>query len=300
MDSCRCLWPAGRSYIDLSTSDVDQDGGVSTTTERTRDLALALELADLADQVSMARFRSSDLAVDAKADGSPVTDADRAIELAWRRHLERAAPGDAFVGEEFGHRGDDRRVWMVDPIDGTKAFARGEASWAALIGLCEDAVPVVGVVSAPAIGRRWWGAVGQGAWLDGSPISVSLTPTLNTAVVCDDHRQSVERKVSWNPLVAIADACALVEPHGPFGLLRVAQGTLDLTFGWYAGNGPDLASHVAILLAAGGRFGDLDDHVNIYSEVWLASNGALHDAALTIARDVVASGRADPHQRPVD
>ncbi len=269
-------------------------------TGRMHDLSLALELADLADQMSMARFRSSDLAADAKSDGSPVTDADRAIELALRQHLERAAPDDAFVGEEFGQRGDGRRIWMVDPIDGTHAFARGEANWATLIGLCVDAVPVVGVVCAPAIGHRWWGAVGEGAWLDGSPISVSPTRKLGTAVVCDDHRQSVKRRVSWNPLVAIADACAVVEPHGPFGLLRVAQGTIDLKFGWYAGNGPDLASHVAILVAAGGRFGDLNDLVNIHSEVWLASNGTLHDAAMTIARNEVASGRADPHQRRAD
>lgn len=137
------------------------------------DLALALELADLADEISMKRFRALDLVVDWKENLSPVTDADRTIELALRERVRRARPGDSFLGEELGQHGSAARTWMIDPIDGTKAFSRGAVEWATLIGLCEDGVPVVGVVSEPARGRRWWGGVAVGAWANAQPISVS-------------------------------------------------------------------------------------------------------------------------------
>lgn len=258
-----------------------------------------MELAEIADRIAMARFRSADLVVERKPDGSPVTDADYAIEAALKAHLEAAVPQDSFLGEESGRHGKSRRVWMIDPIDQTSGFVGGQAGWATLIGLCEDLVPVVGVVSRPAIGRRWWGAVGVGAWADGSPIAVSETRALADAAIADDHRACIERGLRWNPLVAIAERCARAEARSDISTtLRVAEGSLDLNFSWHAGSGPDLASIMAILRAAGGRFADLDGSVNIHSDVWLASNGRVHDEAVAIAREVIAAGDADPRVAP--
>src|SRR3954452_3460916 len=132
------------------------------------DLALAHVLADTADSISVARFRALDLHVTAKPDLTPVTDADTAVEKALRATLARTRPRDGVLGEEFGATppaaGAGPRQWVIDPIDGTKNFVRGVPIWATLIALMEGDTPVVGLVSAPALGRRWWGATGLGAY----------------------------------------------------------------------------------------------------------------------------------------
>ena len=112
----------------------------------------------------MARFKAVDLQVDTKPDLTPVSDADRAAEEIIRGNLSRARPRDAVLGEEFGAEGHGPRRWIVDPIDGTKNFVRGVPVWATLIALVDEGVPSVGVVSAPALGRRWWAARGAGAY----------------------------------------------------------------------------------------------------------------------------------------
>ncbi|MHB1534660.1 MAG: inositol monophosphatase family protein, partial [Acidimicrobiales bacterium] len=129
------------------------------------DLALALALADRADQLTMAAFRRADLAVETKPDLTPVTEADRGVERILRDLLADRRPGDAVVGEEYGasgHAGASRR-WIMDPIDGTKNFVRGIPVWATLLALEEDGRMAVGVASAPALGRRWWAGRGLGA-----------------------------------------------------------------------------------------------------------------------------------------
>ena len=129
------------------------------------DLALALELADIADGITLDRFESTDLSVDSKPDMTPVTDADLAVEAALRSRLEDARPADAVLGEEYGGNVTfSGRQWVIDPIDGTKNFVRGVPVWATLIALLEDGKPVVGVVSAPALARRWYASKGSGAW----------------------------------------------------------------------------------------------------------------------------------------
>ena len=110
----------------------------------------------------MARFRAADLAVTSKPDLSLVSDADRAVERAIRDHLDQVRPDDAFLGEEYGVIGDSNRKWVVDPIDGTHSYVRGVPVWATLIALLIDDEPVLGVVSAPALGQRWWAARGPG------------------------------------------------------------------------------------------------------------------------------------------
>ncbi|MGA8249759.1 MAG: inositol monophosphatase family protein, partial [Mycobacterium sp.] len=129
------------------------------------DLTLALTLADRADALTRTRFGALDLRIDTKPDLTPVTDADRAVEADVRQALGRERPDDSIVGEEFGGTTTfSGRQWIIDPIDGTKNFVRGVPVWASLIALLEDGVPSVGVVSAPALQRRWWAARGQGAF----------------------------------------------------------------------------------------------------------------------------------------
>src|ERR1700756_5049708 len=151
------------------------------------DLALALTLADRADTLTRARFGALDLRIETKPDLTPVTDADRAVEADLREVLARERPDDSVVGEEFGGTATfSGRQWIIDPIDGTKNFVRGVPVWASLIALLEDGVPSVGVVSAPALQRRWWAARGEGAFaaVDGAPprrLSVSSVAQLGSA-----------------------------------------------------------------------------------------------------------------------
>ena len=130
----------------------------------TGDMHLAHVLADQADSISLDRFRALDLQVDTKPDLTPVTDADRAVEEQLRIMLARARTRDAVLGEEMGTTGRGPRRWVLDPIDGTKNFVRGVPVWATLIALFDGDEPVVGLVSAPALNRRWWAAKDVGAW----------------------------------------------------------------------------------------------------------------------------------------
>src|SRR3954465_13988327 len=157
------------------------------------DLSLAHLLADTADSISMGRFRALDLRVESKPDLTPVSDADTAVEQAIRPTLQRARPRDGVLGEEFGRTeaaaGPGSRRWVIDPIDGTKNFVRGVPIWATLIALMDGDTPVVGLVSAPALGRRWWGAVGHGAYAGrhaaaATPLRVSGVSRLADASVC--------------------------------------------------------------------------------------------------------------------
>ncbi|MGN6743087.1 MAG: inositol monophosphatase family protein, partial [Amnibacterium sp.] len=128
------------------------------------DLQLALDLADMAHVLAADRFRSADLRITTKPDRTPVTDADQAIEQALRAALADARRDDGVLGEEYGGEPLPGRQWIIDPIDGTTNFLRGLPIWATLIALAVDGEPVLGVVSAPALRRRWWASRGNGAW----------------------------------------------------------------------------------------------------------------------------------------
>ena len=141
------------------------------------DLTFALSLADDADSIALARFRAADLRVETKPDLTPVSEADRAVETALRARLERERPGEPVLGEEEG--GDDRSGWIIDPIDGTRNYTRGIPIWATLIAFADR----VAVVSAPALGRRWWAVRGGGAFADGAPIRVSGIDRLEDATL---------------------------------------------------------------------------------------------------------------------
>ena len=149
------------------------------------DLRLAHVLADSVDAQTMDRFKALDLRIETKPDLTPVTDADKGAEEAIRSQLSRARPRDAILGEEFGSIGHGPRRWIIDPIDGTKNFVRGVPVWATLICLVDEGVPVVGVVSAPALGKRWWASKGTGAFTGKSLAAASRLKVSNVSKLSD-------------------------------------------------------------------------------------------------------------------
>jgi histidinol-phosphatase len=233
----------------------------------TDDLAFALLLADLADSLSLPRFRAPDLQIQTKPDLTPVTDADKAVERALRERIAAERPGDGVFGEEEGDDGSPVR-WIVDPIDGTRNFSRGVPVWATLIALERDDELVCGVVSAPALGHRWWAARTTGAWRDGERIRVSRVDLLaNAAVSCAYARD----------LLALEGATWHARGLGDFWQhVLVAEGALDAAVDarlelW------DYAALVPIITEAGGRITGVDGVPPTAGGQILSSNGLLHD-----------------------
>ena len=226
------------------------------------ELDFALKLADAADAVSLPRFGASDLRVDRKPDLTPVTDADRAVEQALRDAV--AERGDGFFGEEDGGDPDGVR-WIVDPIDGTKNFTRGIPVWATLIALARDDELVVGVVSAPALGRRWWAARGEGAYANGEPIRVSAVSQLADAAVS---------AALSSDLAALENTTWHARGLGDFWQhVLVAEGALDAAID-YPLEVWDYAALVPIVEEAGG-------HTGLTAEgQFVSSNGRIHREVL--------------------
>jgi histidinol-phosphatase len=257
-----------------------------------RDLALALALADTADQITLSRAGAADLRIDRKPDRTPVTDADLAVEDAIRTVLRTQRPQDAVLGEERGgafaglSTGIERR-WLLDPIDGTKNFLRGVPVWATLIALVEHGKPVVGVISAPALRRRWWAAAGAGAHTqDGNgivrPITVSDVHDLADAYLSTTHLGTWAEHRSRESYLSLVDATWENRAFGDFWQhCLVAEGAIDLAAEpivspW------DLAAVQVLVEQAGGRFTDLDGAARFDGGTALSSNGLLHDAALAV------------------
>ena len=155
----------------------------------TADVALALQLADQADALTLDRFGALDLRIETKPDLTPVTDADEGTERMLRDMLAAQYPEDSVFGEEFGGATDPSRLWVIDPIDGTKNFVRGVPVWASLIALLQDGVPIVGVVSAPALYRRWWAGYGQGAFASAPAFAVASRDAICKLGICHGARQ---------------------------------------------------------------------------------------------------------------
>jgi histidinol-phosphatase len=249
------------------------------------DLAVALTLAAEADLIAMDRYRAQDLGIQLKADKSIVTDADTRVERMIRNHLEKARPGDSVLGEEFGTSGDSRRQWIIDPIDGTSNFARGVPIWGALIALTVDGVPVVGVVSAPALGRRWWGATGHGAWVqheggDARPLHVSAVATLDDATLSYNNLQTWDQYGYLDRLVALSREVARTRAFGDlWSYMLLAEGAIDVA-GEFDVKPWDVAALVPIVTEAGGRVTTATgtDHLDELSVI--ATNGLLHDVVV--------------------
>ncbi|MDX6212141.1 MAG: histidinol-phosphatase [Frankiales bacterium] len=249
------------------------------------DLALAHELADAADVISLARFRALDLVVETKPDLTPVSDADRAVETTLREVLGRTRPDDALIGEEYGGTGAGDRRWIVDPIDGTKNFVRAMPVWATLIALSDRDRIVVGMVSAPALGRRWWAARDAGAWTSDLDGSVRRCQVSQVASLPDAYL-SYSSLSGW-PGGGFLDLLGRVwrtRAVGDFwSHVLVAEGAVDVSCEpevslW------DIAPLQVIVEEAGGRFSDLAGEPRPDRGSILCSNGLLHDATLEVLR----------------
>ncbi|MEV6430673.1 histidinol-phosphatase [Nocardia sp. NPDC051463] len=250
------------------------------------DLELALRLADEADAITRARFGALDLKVDSKPDLTPVSDADLAVEKAIRQVLGQERPGDSVLGEEFG--GDAEftgRQWVIDPIDGTKNFVRRVPIWATLIALLEDGVPVLGVVSAPALTRRWWAAAGSGAWSTfdreaPKSISVSGVAELSSASLAFSSLSGWRERGLREHFLALTDDVWRVRGYGDFlTYCLLAEGAVDIATEpevslW------DLAALDILVREAGGRFTSLHGEPGPHGGDAIATNGLLHDDVL--------------------
>ena len=238
------------------------------------DLAFALELAELADSLSLPRFRAADLHVETKPDLTPVTDADRAVERALRERIAAERPGDTVLGEEEGDDGGRVR-WIVDPIDGTRNFSRGLPVWATLIALERDGAVTCGVVSAPALGHRWWAARGEGAWRDEGRIEVSGVTTLAAAAASCSEAADL---TLLEPQVWHARGLGDFWQH-----MLVAEGALDAAVDsrlaiW------DYAAVAVVVEEAGGRSGAPDGTAARPDEQLVSTNGLVHDEVLELLR----------------
>jgi histidinol-phosphatase len=252
----------------------------------TDDLRLAHLLADDADSITMSRFRSLDLHVTAKPDLTPVSDADTAAEQAIRRTLSRARPRDAVHGEEMGDTGWGPRRWVIDPIDGTKNFVRGVPVWATLIALMIGDKPVVGVVSAPALGRRWWASLDGGAYAGKSLMSASQIHVSNVKTI-EDASLSYASISAWveshqgQQFVDLLRQCWRTRAYGDFwSYMLLAEGGVDIACEPVL-ELHDMAACSIIVPEAGGSFTDLDGRPGPLGNGGYATNGVLHTAVLT-------------------
>jgi histidinol-phosphatase len=247
-------------------------------------MALALELADQADALTMDRFGALDLHIETKPDLTPVTDADRGAEEALRAALAAARPNDTVFGEEFGGTTTlTGRQWVIDPIDGTKNFVRGVPVWCTLIALLDDGVPTIGVVSAPALARRWWAGLGQGAF----GAFAGATRKLSVSGVTDLASASLsysDLTTGWehrrDRFVELTDAVWRVRAYGDFwSYCMVAEGAVDIACEpevklW------DIAPLDILIREAGGTFTSIDGAPGPHGGSALATNGPLHAAVL--------------------
>lgn len=255
------------------------------------DLALALDLADVADAITLSRFRAADLVVETKPDLTPVSEADRAVEQAMRERLAGIRPDDRVVGEEYGEDGASAgsRRWIVDPIDGTKGYVRGMPVWATLLALEQDGEGVaVGVVSAPALGRRWWAAQGAGAFTSEAPgaeprpLHVSGVRELGDAQMCFGGFEEFRQTGRLEALMALAERCWRTRGYGDFWqYMLVAEGVAEIAMDpavsiW------DVAAPMVIVQEAGGRFTDFGGSPTPAGGDAIGTNGLVHESARQI------------------
>jgi histidinol-phosphatase len=248
------------------------------------DLQLALELADAADAVTLPAFRSRTLRVDTKADRTLVTEVDRGVEAMLRERIAAVRPGDAVVGEEMGATGDGARRWYLDPVDGTSNYVRGVPVFATLIALLVDGAPAVGVCSAPALGARWWGARGLGAFERGRAIRVSAVQRVEDAHFSYDDARGFDDAGIGERFHALERRCWRSRGFGDFwSHMLVAEGAVDIAIEPEV-NPWDLAALQVIVEEAGGRFTDIAGTPRIDGGSAVSTNGVLHDAVLAALR----------------
>src|SRR6266852_2824350 len=245
------------------------------------DLQLALSMADESDLLTMRHFLSPSLVVRTKADRTPVSEVDEAVERMIRSHLKRERPHDTIVGEEFGAGAPADRRWIIDPIDATKNYIRGLPVFATLIALEQHGRLRLGVVSAPALHQRWWAYAGEGAFCNERRISVSTVAELEHAQLCYDSVADFDRFGLTESFLALARNCSRTRAFGDFwSHMLVAEGAAEIAIEpavsfW------DMAAIQIIVEEAGGRFSDLTGAERADGGSGVSTNGLLHDAALS-------------------
>lgn len=264
------------------------------STSRGEDLALALRMADAADAITLARYQAQDLTITTKPDNTPVTDADKSAEDAIRALLRAHRPDDGIVGEEFGDEGlEKKRYWVIDPIDGTKNFLRGVPTWATLIGLIEknesgSEKVIVGVVSAPALFRRWYAFEGGGAFVilnkNNDQEAIPKRISVSDVARIEDASISYSDFVGWGerlaPFQSLLASAWRTRAHGDFwSHMLVAEGAVDGALEpslalW------DMAALDIIVREAGGRFSSVTGIDGPHAGSGFSSNGKLHQSIL--------------------
>lgn len=253
------------------------------------DLEFALALAERADEITLANYLSASLTVETKPDRTPVTEGDRAVERALRELIGRHRPEDSVLGEEYGAKGGlVGRSWVIDPIDGTANYLRGVPIWASLIGLLVDGDPRVGVVSAPALGRRWWAAPGVCATQDVSGDVRDLRVSGVRAIT--DASVSFSDRIGWGEgaLDRLLSGVWRTRAFGDFlSHMLVAEGAVDIAAEpelapW------DVAALIPIVTGAGGQVSSTDGGpvLTAGEDSWsvpagmVSTNGLLQGAAI--------------------
>jgi histidinol-phosphatase len=252
------------------------------------DLDLALALADAADAITMQHYQSASLSVRTKTDKTPVSEADEAVERMIRERIAAERPGDGILGEEFGTTGDVARRWILDPIDGTKNYVRGIPVFGTLIGLEENGKIIAGVVSAPAMARRWWAAKGEGAFCTElgktRQMRVSNIDTVAQSHVAYDSIGDFDQYGGAVRFLSLMRHCERSRGFGDFWAhMLVAEGAMEIAIEpavsiW------DMAPIQIIVEEAGGRFTDIRGEARIDGGSALSTNGRVHEAVLDYFR----------------
>ena len=247
------------------------------------ELALGLRLADSADAVSLAGFNSRDFSVSRKSDNSEVTEVDTATESAIRKIIGANRPEHSVYGEEYGVSGDGDSPyqWVIDPIDGTTNFVRGVPVWATLIALAYQGIPVIGVVSAPALGFRWWACTGAGAFFNGAAMRVSNVTTLSEAHVSTTPNAGWAAVGGTPKLMQLQTDALRARGFGDFWQhMLVAQGAIDVAVDAIGLQPYDNAAIYPIVQEAGGKISDRFGLADWRADSCVSSNGLLHDSVI--------------------
>ena len=251
-----------------------------------RELDLALRLADLADAITLPRYVNRSFHLDWKANRTEVTEADREAELAISGEVLTSRPTHGLFGEEHGLVGDTSSPWrwVIDPVDGTSNFVRGIPVWATLVALTHvDHGPVVGVVSAPAMGRRWWAAKGLGAFADGRRCQVSTVDRIDEAQVCVTFNRGWDDLGLTPKLVELQQRAYRARGFGDFWQhMLVAEGAVDLAVDAVGVAPYDLAAVMVVVEEAGGTFTDRFGERTHEHDTAVSSNGLLHEHAMMV------------------
>ncbi|MBX3028509.1 hypothetical protein KF840_26745 [bacterium] len=242
-----------------------------------RRLEVAIAAARAAGAVALRHFRT-DLAVERKADASPVTRADREAEARAIAVLREAFPDHGVLGEEYGEQGAQGRRWIVDPIDGTRSFIRGIPFFATLVALEEEGEVTTGAIYAPALDDLLYAQKGQGAFDRHGRLHVSRADTLRRSMLVFGGVSGLRRRGYWAAYERLVDAAGRTRAYGDyFGYTFVARGQAEAVIDvdlkpW------DLAAVQIVIEEAGGRLTDFAGRATAFGGTAIASNGLVHDA----------------------